>query len=105
MPDRSRSGDHDQVGSGPTLPPQVSPPEFAVTATRPHALAGVEVIALPVLTGDEGDDLVLGPGAAEGAELLGVDLLAVLDADRATGRAGELTLVPVPLGAPDNAAL
>src|SRR4051812_43973637 len=36
-----------------TLPPQVSPPEFAVTATRPHALDGADVIALPVLSEDE----------------------------------------------------
>src|SRR3954452_9404991 len=104
MPDRSRSGDHDQVGSGPTLPPQVSPPEFAVTATRPHALSGVEVIALPVLPGEDGD-LLLGPGADEVGVLLDVDLLALLEAERATGAAGEVTALPVPLGAPENAAL
>ena len=93
------------MSSSPTLPPQVSPPEFAVTATRPHALAGVDVIALPVLEGVDGQAPVLGPGAAEVGELLGVDLLAVLDADRASGKVGELTVLPVPLGAPDNAEL
>jgi leucyl aminopeptidase len=90
------------VSSTPTLPTQVSPPEFAVTATRPHALSGVDVIALPVLAGDS---LVLGPGSHEVGELLGVDLLAVLDAANATGKTGEVTTLPVPLGAPENAEL
>jgi leucyl aminopeptidase len=93
------------VSSTPTLPPQVSPPEFAVTTTRPHALAGVDVIALPVLEGADGQAPVLGPGAVEVGELLGVDLLAVLDADRASGKVGELTVLPVPLGAAENAEL
>jgi leucyl aminopeptidase len=93
------------VSVTPTLPAQVSPPEFAVTAMRPHALAGVDVIALPVLPGEEGADLLLGPGAAEVADLLGADLLALLEDARATGKAGELTVLPVPLGAPDNPAL
>ena len=86
-----------------SLPPQVSPPEFAVTATRPHALRGVDVIALPVLAGD--DAVMLGPGSAEVGDLLGIDLLAVLDAEHATGRTGEVTTLPVPLGAPGNAEL
>jgi leucyl aminopeptidase len=93
------------VSSTPTLPPQVSPPDFAVTAIRPHALAGVDVIALPVLLGEDGEAPILGPGADEVGELLGVDLLAVLDADRATGKVGEVTVLPVPLGAPENADL
>ncbi len=91
--------------SAPALPPQVSPPEFAVTATRPHALAGVDVIALPVLEGQDGEAALLGPGAHEVEELLGVDLMAVLEADRASGRVGEVTALPVPLGAADNAEL
>ena len=86
-----------------TLPTQVSPPQFAVTAARPHAMAGVEVIALPVLVEDQ--TLLLGPGAEELGELLGVDLLAVLEAGHATGTAGEVTMLPVPLGAPENAEL
>jgi leucyl aminopeptidase len=104
MPDRSLSGDHGPTGSSPALPPQVSPPEFAVTATRPHELAGVDVIALPVLP-DEDGELLLGPGADEVGALLGVDLLGVLEAENATGAAGEVTVLPVPLGAPDNAEL
>jgi len=92
------------VSSSPTLPPQVSPSEFAVTATRPHALAGVEVIALPVLPGEDSGPL-LGPGADEVGALLDVDLLALLEADRATGSVGEVSVLPVPLGAPENAEL
>ena len=45
------------MSSTPKLPTQVSPPEFAVTATRPHALDGVEV-----------DLKALGARAAEEAE-------------------------------------
>jgi len=63
----------------------------------------VDVIALPVLAGD--DAVMLGPGSAEVGELLGIDLLAVLDAEHATGKTGEVTTLPVPLGAPDNAEL
>jgi leucyl aminopeptidase len=65
----------------------------------------VDVIALPVLEGADDQAPVLGPGAAEVGELLGVDLLAVLDADRASGKVGEVSVLPVPLGAPDNAEL
>ena len=91
-----------------TLPTQVSPPDFALSEHRPHALTGVEVLALPVLPGagaGEGDDRgspLLGPGAAEVADQLGVDLLALLEMARATGRAGEVTTFPVPLGGPEN---
>ncbi|HEY0951482.1 M17 family peptidase N-terminal domain-containing protein, partial [Nocardioides sp.] len=89
-----------------TLPSQVSPPEFALSAALPHAILGVEVVAVPVLPGAaDGDPLVLGPGAEGLADQIGVDLLAVLEADRATGGAGEVTAVPVPLGASDNAEL
>ncbi|HEX5089142.1 MAG TPA: leucyl aminopeptidase family protein [Nocardioides sp.] len=91
------------MSTSPTLPTQVSPPQFAVTAARPHALTGVDVIALPVLAGD--DTVLLGPGSDEVGELLDVDLLAVLDADHATGKTGEITVVPVPLGAAENAEL
>ena len=65
----------------------------------------MDVIALPVLEGADGQAPVLGPGAVEVGELLGVDLLAVLDADRASGKVGEVTVLPVPLGAPENAEL
>jgi leucyl aminopeptidase len=63
----------------------------------------VDVIALPVLAGDDG--VTLGPGSAEVSDRLGVDLIAVLESANATGKTGEVTTLPVPLGAPDNGAL
>jgi len=96
------------VASAPqTLPAQVSPPDFALSALRPHAVSGVEVVALPVLPGpDDAPDVpVLGPGAAELADDLGLDLVGVLEAHRATGRVGEVTTCPVPPGGPGDPAL
>ena len=91
---------------GPTLPPQVKPPEFALSAALPHAVLGVEVAAVPVLPADDPEDaVVLGPGGAELGDQLGLDLLGVLEVSAATGRAGEVVCVPVPLGGPENAAL
>ncbi|WP_299932265.1 M17 family metallopeptidase [uncultured Nocardioides sp.] len=76
-----------------SLPPQVSPPGFALSPALPHQIGGAEVWAFPVLPGEDGP--LLGPGADEAGEALGVDLLAALEAARATGRTGELTTVPV----------
>jgi leucyl aminopeptidase len=75
------------------LPPQVSPPEFALSPALPHQIGGAEVWAFPVLPDTDGP--LLGPGADEAGDALGVDLLAALEASRATGRTGELTTVPV----------
>ena len=50
--------------------------------------------AFPVLPGEGGTPL-LGPGAGDAADALGVDLLAALEAVRATGKTGEVTTVPV----------
>ena len=75
------------------LPPQVSPPEFALSPALPHQIGGAEVWAFPVLPDEDGP--LLGPGADEAGDALGVDLLAALEASRATGRTGELTAVPV----------
>ena len=75
------------------LPTQVSPPEFALSPALPHQIGGAEVWAFPVLPGDDGP--LLGPGADEASEALGIDLLAALEVARATGRAGETTSVPV----------
>lgn len=83
---------------GPTLPSQVSPPEFALSVAPPHGVARVDVIALPVLPGEGDGGPVLGPGSADVADLLGIDLLRVLEAAAATGKAGEVTAVPAPLG-------
>lgn len=103
MARRPARGAADPVGSLPTLPAQVSPPEFAVATTRPHALSGVDVIALPVLAGE--DAPLLGPGADELGALLDVDLFEVLETQQGRGKAGEVVTLPVPLGAPENADL
>lgn len=85
------------------LPPQVSPPQLDLSDLPPHAVPGVEVVALPVLPADGAEGLLLGPGAEELAEQLGLDLLAVLEGERATGRAGEI--VSLPLAGPAYADL
>jgi leucyl aminopeptidase len=86
--------------TGPSLPRQVSPPEFALSDLGPEAIAGVEVIALPVLTGE--DSALLGPGAAGVAEALDLDLLEVADVHGVTGKVGQVASVPVPRGIPAN---
>ncbi|HET9421490.1 MAG TPA: leucyl aminopeptidase [Nocardioides sp.] len=90
----------------PTLPVQVAPPDFAVSGLLPHAITGAEVVAIPVLPGTEdGDQPLLGPGADQLAEALGVDLLGALEVDRATGKTGEIVQLPAPLGIPSNPQL
>ena len=51
-------------------------------------MAGVETVALPFSS--DGDELVLGPGAAELLDEHDVDLLTLLEHHRATGKAGEV---------------
>ncbi|WP_374456189.1 M17 family metallopeptidase [Nocardioides sp.] len=85
------------------LPTQVSPPEFALSPALPHQIGGAEVWAFPVLPDPDG--LLLGPGADEASEALGTDLLAALEAARATGRTGEITTVPVAAGPADAVSL
>ncbi len=88
-----------------SLPSQVSPPEFALSDLLPHAIRGADVVAVPVQPGEDGDSLVLGPGAAGLADAIATDLLGVLEAQQATGKTGEIVVVPVPLGSADNADL
>ncbi len=76
-----------------TLPPQVSPPAFALSGLQPHALSGVEVLALPFTRHD--DAPVLGEEARAAGEALGIDLLEILESARARGRPGEVVTVPV----------
>jgi leucyl aminopeptidase len=87
------------------VPAQASPPEFALSALGPHAIRGVEVVAVPVLPDPDGDGVLLGPGAAEILEESGLDLFEVLELNDATGKAGEVCSVPVPLGGAENAHL
>ncbi len=96
------------------LPPQVSPPEFALSALDPGALRGVSALAYAVFPGEApksrtrgvaggtGDRSGAGDAAvllAPDAELLGeqvaIDLFAVLEQAGATGKAGEVTSFPV----------
>ena len=67
----------------PVLPPQVSPPAFALSALLPHQLEGVEVLALPFTV--DHDTPVLGAGAAEAGSALGLDLAGLLTSRRAKG--------------------
>jgi leucyl aminopeptidase len=88
----------------PTLPPQVSPPLFALSGALPHTLTRIDVVAVPVLPGDDGS-VLLGPGADQLTERAGVDLLGACEVAGATGKAGEITSVAVPGGSPDNGDL
>ena len=81
-----------------SLPPQVSPPDCTLSDAAPSRLVGVAIVAVPVLAPSPDDPDAgpsLGPGAAELAEDLGVDLLGVLTRSAATGRPGEVTELPV----------
>ncbi|WP_460791974.1 leucyl aminopeptidase family protein [Nocardioides maradonensis] len=49
---------------------------------------------MPVLPGEDGD-VLLGPGAADLGDALGIDLLAAADVHGLTGAVGEATVVPV----------
>ena len=86
-----------------SLPPQVSPPQFALSDVVPSRLMGASVAAVAVLPGEDGPSL--GPGAAELADDLGVDLLELLSTAEATGRTGEVTELPVvrPADLPNSA--
>jgi leucyl aminopeptidase len=84
-----------------TLPSQVSPPEFALSVLGPAAIAGVEAVALPVLSAGD-DDILLGPGADEVGAALEQDLVAVAELHRMTGAVGETATVAVPQGIADN---
>lgn len=86
----------------PGLPGQVSPPEFALSDLLPGAIKGVDVVALPVLPGPDGDDVLLGPGAAELADELGLDLVGAAEVHGLTGAAAEVASVPVPGGTSAN---
>ena len=89
----------------PALPSQVSPPEFARTDLSPYEVAEVDVIALAVLPGDDATSPLLGPGADQLSEILGLDLLEVVESERATGDAGQIISIPVGAGTADNPAL
>ena len=76
------------------LPPQVSPPQFALSEESPAAFDGAEAIALPVLRDPRGSgyaaQVLLGPGADDVGDRLGLDLLGLLDDSDEPARAGEI---------------
>ncbi len=76
-----------------TLPAQVSPPAFALSAHAAHEITGVEVLAFPFTVVD--DTPVLGAGAAAAGDSLGLDLAGVLTSRRAKGKGGEVVALPV----------
>jgi leucyl aminopeptidase len=71
-----------------------------LSGALPHALRGVDDVALPVLPGDDG--VLLGPGADALGDRTGLDLLGSCEIVKATGKTGEVTSVLVPGGSPDN---
>lgn len=82
------------VTSFPGLPEQVAPPTWSTAEALPHAVAGADVLAVPVLTGDGDTGILLGPGADEIADLLGLDLLVAAEALDHTGKPGQLVRLP-----------
>ncbi|MEZ0578627.1 M17 family metallopeptidase [Nocardioides sp. MH1] len=89
------------------LPSQVSPPEFALSELPPAAIVGADVVAVPVLPAPPADEpgVLLGPGAAELEDALGIELLDVAELSRMTGAVGEVVELPVPTGIASNPAL
>ncbi len=83
------------MGIDPVLPEQVSPPEFSLSAQLPDALGAPEAIAIPVVPTEEGQPVLLGPGAGELGERWSVDLLGLADTFEVTGKAGSITSFPV----------
>jgi leucyl aminopeptidase len=63
-------------------------PTVVLSARAPAHIDDAEVVALPFEK--DGDELVLGPGAAELLDELDVDLLGLLEHHSATGAAGEV---------------
>jgi len=81
----------------PGLPPQPTPPTVELGPGPVLGHPGVDVVAVPVLADSAGSDagVSLGPGAAEVGEALGLDLLGLAEASRATGETGQVVEVPV----------
>src|SRR5436305_5457498 len=80
------------MGDGPA-------PEVELADEPPSDVADADVVALPYLK--DGEDLVLGPGAAELLDVLGLDLIGLLELQGADGSAGEIVehvLVDAPEG-------
>ncbi len=70
------------------LPSQVSPPQIALSDAPPTGVVGADVVAIPVLTDENG--FVLGPGSAELLDELDLDVFALLEHAETKGAAGEV---------------
>ena len=82
------------------LPPQVSPPQFALSALLPDAVRGVEVLAFPSPAGTRRLPRCSASAPRRPVTASGVDLLDALEVLTGPGRdrpdkAGEVTTVPV----------
>jgi leucyl aminopeptidase len=75
------------------LPNQVSPPQIALSSAAPTGVLGADVIAVPVVAGEDGP--TLGPGTAELLDELELDVFALLEHHGATGKVGEVVQHPV----------
>ena len=86
------------------LPPsQISPPQFTLDERPPHTILGAEVVALAVFPAPDPDGTpLLGPGSAELADELGIDLVGLVEALTLIGAVGEIARVPVAAGGPSN---
>src|SRR4051812_17084158 len=69
------------MGEGPL-------PEVGLAGDAPSRVPDVDAVALPFAK--DGDDLIVGPGAAELLRLVDIDLLGVLELHGAKGTAGEV---------------
>ena len=72
------------------LPAQVSPPQIALSDVAPLPVVGVDIVAVPVLAGDDGPDAR--PRRRRAASTTSTSTCSrVLDAAAATGATGEVT--------------
>ncbi len=78
------------------IPERVPPPQFTLSEAGVGAVRDADVIAVPLLPAAEGEGSpLLGPGARELEESLGLDLLALMESLGATGTPGEIHCVAV----------
>jgi leucyl aminopeptidase len=78
-----------------SLPPQVSPPEFALSSLPPAGINGVTALAYGVQPGGPDGAPFVPAEADEVVAGAGLDLLAVLESRGATGAVGDVVAVPV----------
>jgi len=68
-------------------------PVTMLTSERVTDIAGADVVAIPVRTGDDGPQA--GPGGAEVAAAFGINPAAVLEREQGKGEVGEVIAVPL----------